>query len=172
MPDPAGTPAWSSKIAEVVTLLQAALMGVLCQLVPGSLATPLGIPLPPPPAAPEAAPTSIERIKDKLDTGPWQGIKLDVPIPPARPTFKARVDQKVFVQTLEEALHKEFDLNDLQRQSAEWSAKCCGYDIGALIKSIDKALDQRKIRKTREQIARELAELEAAAAKIQVTVVK
>lgn len=159
-------------MAEVGTLLQAILMGVFCQLVPGSATAPLGIPSPAPPAPPAEAPTSIDRIKSRLDKGSRQGLKLDVPIPPARPTFKARVDQKVFVQTLEEALHKEFDLNDLQRQSAEWSAKCCGYDIGALIKSIDKALDQRKIRKTREQIARELAELEAAARQIPITIVK
>jgi hypothetical protein len=162
----------SSKIAEVGTLLQAMLIGVFCQLAPGNLTAPLGIPPSAPPAPPAEAPTSIERIKDKLGKGPRQGLKLDVPIPVARPTFKARVDQKVFVQTLEEALHKQFDLNDLQRQSAEWSAKCCGYDLGALMKRIDKALDQRKTRKTREQIARELAELEAAAAKIPITVIK
>jgi hypothetical protein len=144
-------------------------MGLFCQLVPGSPTAPLGVPAPAPPGEP---PTSIERIKDRLDKGPRQSLKLDVPIPPARPTFKARVDQKVFVQTLEEALHREFDLNDLQRQSAEWSAKCCGYNVGALLNAIDKALEQRKIHKTREQIARELAELEAAARTISVTVVK
>jgi uncharacterized protein YfcZ (UPF0381/DUF406 family) len=76
------------------------------------------------------------------------------------------VDQRVFVLTLEEALHKEFDLNELQRQSAEWAAKCCGYDIGQLITKIDDALRERKIRKTRQQIWRELAELEAARKKL------
>ena len=40
-----------------------------------------------------------------------------------------------------------------------------GYDIGQLVKIVDKALQARKLRKTREQIARELAELEAAGKK-------
>ena len=78
------------------------------------------------------------------------------------PTFKSRVDQRVFVLTLEEALHKEFDLNDLQRQSAAWAGKCCGYNIGQLVEMTSEALRARKIRKTQEQIWRELAELEAA----------
>ena len=82
------------------------------------------------------------------------------------PTFRSRVDQRVFVLTLEEALHKEFDLNDLQRQSAEWASKCCGYNIGQLVQMIDDAMKQRKIRKTQEQIWRELAELEAARKKL------
>ena len=68
----------------------------------------------------------------------------------------------MFVLTLEEALHKEFDLNDLQRQSAEWSSRCCGINLGQVLQMIDDAMKERKIRKTREQIWRELAELEAA----------
>jgi hypothetical protein len=133
-------------------------MGVFCQLAPGSLLDPLtAVPAPPPPDTPAV---SLERIKGKLDKGP--ALKLDVPIPPPRPTFKARVDQRVFVMTLEEALHKEFDLNELQRQSAQWRAQCCGYNIGTLIEKVDQAMREREIRKIREQIARELAELEAA----------
>ncbi len=53
-------------------------------------------------------------------------------------------------------------LNDLQRQSAEWSSRCCGFDLGLIFNAVDKALKERQIRKTREQIWRELAELEAA----------
>ena len=134
-------------------------MGVFCQLVPGTLAAPLGA-APSPPAS--GSPVSLERIKTELDKPPALRLKRDVPIPLRPPTFKARVDQRVFVLTLEEALHKEFDLNDLQRQSAEWSSQCCGYNLGALMKKVNEALQERKIRKTREQIARELAELEAA----------
>jgi uncharacterized protein YfcZ (UPF0381/DUF406 family) len=67
---------------------------------------------------------------------------------------------------LEEALHKEFDLNELQRQSAEWSSKCCGFNIGQLVEEASKALRARQIRKTQEQIWRELAELEAARKKL------
>jgi aerobic-type carbon monoxide dehydrogenase small subunit (CoxS/CutS family) len=96
-----------------------------------------------------------------LDKAPRRQFKADAPVRPA-PTFKTRVDQRVFVPTLEEHLRKEFALTVLQRQSADWASKCCGYDPGQLVKAVTQALKDRQIRKTREQIARELAELEAA----------
>lgn len=109
-------------------------------------------------------PVSLERIREELDRAP--ALELDVPMPVPRPTFKSRVDQRAFVLTLEQALHKQFDMtNLLQRQSAEWASKCCGYDIGQLFRAVDEALERRKIRKTREQIAQELALLDAAARK-------
>ena len=64
--------------------------------------------------------------------------------------------------SLEEWLDKEFNLTELQRQSADWASKCCGIGLGPLFQSVENALERRKIRKIREQIARELAELEAA----------
>ena len=117
------------------------------------------------PQQPAAAPpVSLERIKEEL-ARKGQGLKLDVPIPPPRPTFKSRVDQRAFVLTLEEALHRDFDItNEIQRQNANWAAKCCGFDIGLIFNAIDKKLKERKIRKTREQIAQELAFIEAALA--------
>jgi hypothetical protein len=119
------------------------------------------------PAALEATPQetagvpsiSLERIREELEQPPPRRFETDAHL---RLPFKSRVDQRVFVPTLEEHLHKVFDLNLLQRQSAEWASQCCGFDIGYLVKSVDRALQERKIRKTREQIARELAELEAA----------
>jgi len=115
------------------------------------------------PQQPATAPlVALDRIKEGLAKPPGPRLKLDVPIPPPRPTFKARVDQRQFVLTLEQALHRDFDLNDLQRQSAEWSSRCCGFDLGLIFNAVDKALKERQIRKTREQIWRELAELEAA----------
>jgi hypothetical protein len=124
--------------------------------------TPLG-------AAPQqpdaAAPVSLDRIKEEL-ARTRRALKTDVPIPPPRPTFKSRVDQRAFVLTLEEALHRDFDItNEIQRQSANWASQCCGLDIGRLFNAIDRALERRKIRKTREQIMQELALLEAAASK-------
>ncbi len=77
-------------------------------------------------------------------------------------TFRTRVDQRVFVLPLEDWLEKELKLTGLQRQSADWGARCCGISLDPLFKSLDDALKRRKERKTREQIARELAELEAA----------
>jgi hypothetical protein len=112
------------------------------------------------------SPVSLERIKGQLAKAPARELKPEAAVPLRVPTFRSRVDQRVFVLTLEEALHKEFDLNDLQRQSAEWASKCCGYNIGQLVQMIDDAMKQRKIRKTQEQIWRELAELEAARKKL------
>jgi hypothetical protein len=115
------------------------------------------------PQAPSSVtPTSLDRVKERLDHPAARSLVPAVPVQ-LRPTFKSRVDQRVFVLTLEEDLHKTFDLNDLQRQSAAWSSQCCGLDLGALFKHIDKALDERRVRKTREEIARELAELAARA---------
>jgi len=106
------------------------------------------------PQAPSTAPpVSLDRIKDELAKRPPREFKSDmelqVPV-----TFKSRVDQRVFVMTLEEALHKEFDLNEIQRQSADWASKCCGYNLGQLFQMVEDAMRERKIRKTREQIWR------------------
>jgi hypothetical protein len=105
---------------------------------------------------------SLERIRGRLQNAPAPLLKLDVPVQLPAATFKTRVDQRVFVLSLEEQLRKDFTLTPLQRQSAEWAAKCCGYNIGQLVERVNKALRDRKIRRTREQIARELADLEAA----------
>lgn len=137
---------------------RATLRAVICIFALRGLFSTLAAAQQQPAAAP---PVSLDRIKEELAR---PGLKLDVPIPPPRPTFKARVDQRVFVLTLEEALHRDFDLNDLQRQSAEWAGKCCGLDLGTVTRAVDKALKEREIRKTREQIWRELAELAAARA--------
>jgi hypothetical protein len=108
----------------------------------------------------DVPPVALDRIRDGLEHAPVLQIKTDVPL--QLPTFKSRVDQRVFVLTLEEALHRDFDLNIIQRQSADWASKCCGFDLGQIVKMVDKAMQDRTTRKTREQIWRELAELEAA----------
>jgi heme exporter protein D len=81
-------------------------------------------------------------------------------------TFKTSVDQRVFVPSLQEQLRKDFGLTLLQRQSADWASRCCGLSLNQLaaqvVRSVNKARQQRTLRKTREQIARELAELDAA----------
>ena len=59
-------------------------------------------------------------------------------------------------------LRQKLELTPLQRQSQEWASRCCGLDLGLLFKGLEKALDRRKVRQVREQIGRELAELEAA----------
>ena len=76
--------------------------------------------------------------------------------------FKTRVDQQVYVLPFEEWLEKELKLTGLQKQSADWGAQCCGIDLNVVFSSLEDALQRRRERKIREQIARELAELEAA----------
>ncbi len=106
-------------------------------------------------------PVSLTRIQEEL-VKPRTRLTTDMPVHVPVATFKARVDQRVYVLSLEEWLEKEFKLNLLQRQSAEWAAKCCGIGLDPLFKGVKRALQRRSVRKTREQIAREVAELEAA----------
>lgn len=115
-------------------------------------------------AAPQEQPgeaaTSVTRIKHRLERPVSRSFTPAVPAR-LRPTFKSRTDQRAFVPTLEEDLHKTFALTDFQRQYAEYASRS-GLDLGFLFSRIDKAMEERKIRKTREQMARELAELQAA----------
>jgi hypothetical protein len=127
-------------------------------------------------AAPQEPPpdltVSLDRIRRELERNPQTQLKLDRPLDGPVATFRTRIDQRVRSLTLEEWLKKEFDLNDMQRQSAEWASMCCGGvvlgfgDFGVrldvLYNHLEKVLERRKVRKLREQIARELAELEAA----------
>ena len=101
---------------------------------------------------PAAAAVTVDRVKTRLE----QPTRRLVPSGPIelRPVFKSRVDRHPFVLTLDEDLHKTFDLNELQRQSAAWSAQCCGISLNAVFSSMEKALDERRLRKIREQVAR------------------
>jgi hypothetical protein len=154
---------------QVGSFPRATLFAVFC---PFALALGLSAPLTAAPQQPDnVPPVSLDRIREGLSQAPALELKTSVPVQ-LPPVFKSRVDQRVFVLTLEQALHKEFDLNILQRQSADWASKCCGFNLGQLLTVADEAVRDRKIRKTREQIARELAELEAAAKKAPRTDVK
>jgi hypothetical protein len=120
----------------------------------------------------EVLPGSLGRIRERLAKTPPTRLKFDRPMPVPVATFKTRVDQRVYVLSLDEWLEKEFKLTTLQRQSADWAAKCCGgYVLGTrsfgvrldpLFASLDKALQRRRLRKIREQIAAELAQVETA----------
>ncbi len=110
----------------------------------------------------EDPPVSLDRIRTKLAKAPQTRLKLDLPVQVPVATFKSRVDQRVYVPTLDEWIAKEFELNELQRQSADWSSKCCGIRLDPLLTSLDRALERRRVRKVRQQIARELTEIEAA----------
>lgn len=116
-------------------------------------------------AAPQQAagapPISVERIREELERPPAPRLSSGV-TEPLRPTFRSTADRRIWVPTLKEHLHKTFDLTPMQRQSAEWAAQCCGIKIGQVVKLAENALRARKVRKTREEIARELPFIEAA----------
>ena len=114
---------------------------------------------PQPPAG--VPPVSVERIQEQLNKNPAPGLR-DRSLQPPVATFRSGVEQRVFVLTFEEQLRKDFTLNLLQRQSADWGSRCCGINLSQLFNGVEKALHRRKVRKIRERIARELAELEAA----------
>jgi hypothetical protein len=117
------------------------------------------------PQQPAAAdlPVSLEHIREGLEKPP-EGL-LTFPPPVPLPVFRATVEEKRFMLSFEEQLHKDLEPTLLQVQSREWASKCCGLDLGALFKSIDRALDRRRQRKIRQEIARELEELKVATAK-------
>ena len=122
------------------------------------LSAPLAAAAQPPASDP---PVSLERIREELEKAPTPGLNLDVDLLIPVATFKTRVDQRAFVLTFEEWLSKEFEMDVFERQSAAWRSKCCGINLGQLTKRIERALRNREVRQIREQIARELAELEA-----------
>ena len=109
-----------------------------------------------------ALPVSLERIRKELDKTPPRPLKPDVPVHLTVATFRTRVRPACVCAVAGDHLRKEFALTLLQRQSADWASRCCGSDLGQLVQRINKALRDRKVRDLREQIARELAELEAA----------
>jgi hypothetical protein len=113
------------------------------------------------PQDPAVPATSLAHVKDRLDTPLVRSLTPSAPVR-LRPVFKSGIEAHPFVRTLDEDLHKTFDLNALQRQSADWSSKCCGIDLAGVYQAIAKANEERRVSKTREQIARELAALRAA----------
>ncbi len=106
-------------------------------------------------------PAAVDRLRAELEKPPPPRLEPTTPVP-LRPTFKTRAEGRPFVPTLEEHLHKQFDLTPLQRQSADWAARCCGFNLGLLAEGFNKLRTERTIRKAREQIARELAAIEHA----------
>ena len=108
----------------------------------------------------EQIPTlSIERLREELEKPPPPRLQPKVPVP-LRPTFRSRVEGRPWVLTLEEELHEEFDLTPLQRQSAEWRSRCCGFNLGLIFEHIEKVRREREERRIRAQIAHEIAVIE------------
>jgi hypothetical protein len=112
-----------------------------------------------------APPVSVERVRGALIRTPARSLRFDAKLPPPVATFKSAVNQRVYLLPFLEQLRKDFELTPLQRQSAEWSSKCCGFNLLTLTGALERALRERKERRIREQVSRELAEVQAAAKK-------
>jgi hypothetical protein len=109
-----------------------------------------------------APPTSFERVQDTLNRTPSKSLKFDVRVPVPAATFKVTVTGRPFVVPIMDSLRKEFELTPLQRQSADWSSKCCGLNLAALTESLDRAFRRWEERRVHDRVARELAEVVAA----------
>ena len=97
---------------------------------------------------PNDLPVSLERIRNELEVAVPSRLRLDMPVERPVPRFRTRVDQTVYVLTLDEWLDKEFNLIGIQRQSADWASKCCGIGLEPLFKGVENALQRRKERST------------------------
>jgi hypothetical protein len=119
-------------------------------------------------AAPQEAagsPESVDHVRATLNRTPSQSLKFDARMPAPVTTFRVTVDARVFGLPIVDQLRKEFELTPLQRQSAEWRAKCCGVNLLALADGIGKAVRQWRESRIHDQVSRELAEVIAAAEK-------
>lgn len=114
-------------------------------------------------------PVSVERIRKEVEKPPARRLKVDVRTQLPVATFKTSVDERVYMLPFLEHFRKQFELTPLQRQSQEWTSKYYssiftpkGVNLLRLKKSVDRALQRRDERKARQQVTRELAEVEAA----------
>jgi hypothetical protein len=113
------------------------------------------------PAAQAAPPVSVARVAKGLGQKPAaQRLKVNVPVPAA--TFRTSVERE-YMLPFKEQLHKEFALTTLQRQSQEWASKGRGLNLLQLAKGAKAAYRNYQARKIHEEVAQELAQVEAAA---------
>jgi hypothetical protein len=103
---------------------------------------------------------SLSRIKKGLSRPSGTRLQPSEPVQ-LRPTFRSETLAHPFVPTLDEDLRKTFALTDFQRRYADYAARAGGIDLGVLLRPIEKAIYEHRVSKAREQVARELAELQA-----------
>jgi hypothetical protein len=106
-------------------------------------------------------PVSLERIREGIEKPDQPSLVIPPLVPLTR--FRTVVEERTYMLPFKEQLDKDLEPTLLLAQSRDWASLCCGLDLGALFKPIDRALQRRKERKIRVQIARELEELKAAA---------
>lgn len=105
---------------------------------------------------------ALARVRRQLEREP--GLILDLP---QTPTFRVTIEQRRYMLTFDEWLHKECDLNPFQRQWLEYTQKASlftpyGVDLLQLYDRLDRLSKQLERRQAREQIARELQRLKDA----------
>lgn len=108
---------------------------------------------------------SLEHVQDALNRTPSRSLKFDAKVPVPAATFRVTVRERLFVVPIMESLRKEFELTPLQRQSADWSSRCCGLNLVTLTETLEKAFRRWEEGRIHDRVARELAEVEAAARK-------
>jgi hypothetical protein len=110
-------------------------------------------------------PASVEHVRATLNRTPSQSLKFDARMPEPVATFRVSVDTSVFGLSIVDQLRKEFELTPLQKQSAEWRAKCCGINLLSIADAIQKGVRQWNENRIHDRVSRELAEVIAAAEK-------
>jgi hypothetical protein len=110
-----------------------------------------------------ASPVSPEHVKDVLNRTPKQSLRFDARMPVPAATYKVTVNQRLFVPPIMDSLRKKFELTPLQRQSADWSSRCCGLSIAALTEGLERAFRRWEERRIHDRVSRELSEVIAAA---------
>jgi hypothetical protein len=107
-------------------------------------------------------PVSVERVQQSLNRTPSRSLKFDARMPVPAATFRVTVSERALVVPIMESLRKEFELTPLQRQSAEWSSKCCGLSVAMLKDKLEQAIQAMRERRARDRVAHELAQIIAA----------
>lgn len=144
-----------ASVAAVPWTTRCAVVAMVTPVVSVALA---GAPQPPPSGE---LPVSFERIRAGVEKPEGHALDAGVPLPLPAVRFDVTVEGRTYMLSFEEQLHKDLEPTLLQRQSRDWASKCCGLDLNMLFEPIDRALQRRKERRIRQQIARELEELEA-----------
>ena len=100
---------------------------------------------------------SVDDVRRRLSRPPAQ---LLVSLPLSTTTFRTEVRQ-LYMPDFKEYFHGLFELNTIQRQSADWASRGSGINLIALAKGIQRAWRDYQVGKTRAEIEAELAQLRA-----------
>jgi hypothetical protein len=124
------------------------------------LALSLGAPAPapqPPDPPDQVQVVNVGDVRQLLDRPP---ASLALNVPRSTATFRSEARQYFKpMPTFEEYFHGIFELNTIQRQSADWTSRGFGVNLLALATGIQRAWRERQASLTRQDIALELEQL-------------